>query len=99
MFPVLTCLPAAALLLIDRGKVDAALEAYASTQFAPVMANSHWLEQIAGLEIEVAAAGLPAAASAAARQRGTSGDIFAAVDRLSASLRLEFPEADQARPI
>jgi hypothetical protein len=85
-------------MLVSRGKAEAALEAYASTENAPIMANSNWLEQIAGREIDVAAARLPAEISAAARQRGKPQDPFTAVAHAFGLLRSEFPPAGQAIP-
>ena len=69
-FPVLCGLYGAALLLIDQGEIERAVELAALVLQFPVAANSHWFEDVAGREITVASEMLPADVVAAARERG-----------------------------
>ena len=83
-------LPVAALLLLDEGKTERALEAWASALRLPCVANSRWFEDVVGLRIEAAADALPAELAAAARERGRARDpqatLRAVVDELTGEL-------------
>jgi hypothetical protein len=68
--PVLYGLPAAALLLADRGEVERAVEVYACASCYGFVAHSRWFEEVAGHEIAAAAESLPAGRLEAARARG-----------------------------
>jgi tetratricopeptide (TPR) repeat protein len=74
-YPVLYALPAAALLLVDEGEVEAAVELYALAARYPPVANSRWFEDVAGAEIAAAAEGLPPEVVAAAQERGRARDV------------------------
>ena len=53
-------LPGIALLFVDQGQVERAVELYALAATQGIVANSKWFDDIAGDEIARAAAGLPA---------------------------------------
>jgi tetratricopeptide (TPR) repeat protein len=67
--PVLYALPAAALVLADRGAAERAVEVYACAFRYGFVANSCWFEEVAGGPLRAATAHLPADLAAAARSR------------------------------
>jgi predicted ATPase len=83
---VLHSLPAVALLLMDGGEVERAVELYALASRHPFVANSRWFEDVAGKHITAAAATLPPDAAAAAQERGRARDLWATVEELLAEL-------------
>jgi len=68
-------LPLAALLRLDEGQTEHAIELYTAAQQSPYIANSLWFESFVGQEIEAAADTLPPNLVAAARQRGQAHDL------------------------
>lgn len=79
-------LPALALLCIDDGDIERAVELYAAARRSPYIANSRWFEEIAGQEIAQAAAALPSDAIDAAEERGRARDLRATAVALLAQL-------------
>jgi len=79
-------LPAMALLSLDAGDVERAVELYAAACQSPYIANSRWFEAIAGQEIAQAAATLPPDAVAAAEARGRARDLLATARALLGEL-------------
>jgi predicted ATPase len=86
LFPLMYGLPAAALLLADRGEVERAVEVYALALRYPFVANSRWFEDIAGQHIAAIAATLPSDIVTAAQERGRARDLKATVAELLAEL-------------
>jgi predicted ATPase/DNA-binding SARP family transcriptional activator len=86
IFPLVTALPAIALLLADRGEVERAVELYALASRYRRVANSRWFEDIAGNHIAAAAATLPPKVVAAAQARGRARDLDATVTELLVEL-------------
>jgi tetratricopeptide (TPR) repeat protein len=84
-WPPVYVLPALALLLVDQGEVERAVELYALASRYPLVANSRWFEDIAGRHI-AAAAQLPPDVVAAAQERGRARDLWATVEELLAEL-------------
>jgi tetratricopeptide (TPR) repeat protein len=75
-------LPVAALLLLDEGKTERALEAWESARCLPCVANSRWFEEVVGRPVAAAAEALPPDIAAAARERGKAGDPQATLGKL-----------------
>ena len=75
-----------ALLLADLGEAARAVELYALASRHPVVANSHWFEDVAGRHIAAAAATLPPDVVVAAQERGRAQDLEATVQELLAEL-------------
>jgi hypothetical protein len=92
VFPVLYVLFAAALLLIEHGYVEKALEIAALAKRYPFVANSCWFEDVAGREIDAVAKTLPPEVVAAAQERGMKRDIWQTATEL-----LEVFNEEQAR--
>jgi hypothetical protein len=89
ILPVLHTLPAAALLLADRGEAERAVELYALASRHPVVANSRWFEDVAGRHIVAAAAhpeGVPPELAVAAQERGRERDLWATLEELLTEL-------------
>ena len=82
----LQSLPAMALLLLDQGSRDRAIELYALASRDPYVANSRWFEDVAGREIAAAAEALPPEAVARAQERGRARDLWATVEELLGEL-------------
>jgi predicted ATPase len=82
----LQSLPAMALLLVDDGQVERAVEMYALVSRYPYVAHSRWFEDVAGVHIAAAAATLPPDVVAAAQERGRTRDLWATVEELLAEL-------------
>jgi tetratricopeptide (TPR) repeat protein len=72
---LLTALPTVALLLIDAGDAERAVELYALASRHGYVANSQWFEDVAGKEIAAVAATLPLDVVAAAQERGRERDL------------------------
>ncbi len=81
-FPVLCGLCGAALLLLDEGKFEQAVEYAALVWTFPVAANSRWFEDVAGGEIATAAKTLPSEVVSAAQNRGRKRDIWETASEL-----------------
>ena len=88
ILPVLHTLPAAALLLADRGEAERAVELYALASRYPYMANSRWFEDVAGRHIVAAAhpEGVPPELAVAAQERGRERDLWATLEELLTEL-------------
>jgi tetratricopeptide (TPR) repeat protein len=84
--PRITPVPAMALLFLDDGEIERAVELYALASRYPYVACSHWLEDVAGKHIAAMAAGLPADVVAAAQDRGRARDMDATVKELLVEL-------------
>jgi tetratricopeptide (TPR) repeat protein len=78
----LQSLLAMALLLLDEGAPERAVELYALASRYPNVANSRWVEDVAGREIRAAAEGLPPEVVASAQERGRVRDLWATVEEL-----------------
>ncbi|MBN1812364.1 MAG: tetratricopeptide repeat protein [Anaerolineae bacterium] len=74
-WPLLYALAVYALLLLDEGKTDRAVELYALASRYPFVANSRWFEEVAGKHIAAAAEALLPDAVAAAQERGRARDL------------------------
>ena len=84
--PLVFALPAVALLLVNRGEVDRAVELYALASRYPIVANSRWFEDVAGKHIATAATTLPPDVVAAAQERGRARDLDETVKELLVEL-------------
>jgi tetratricopeptide (TPR) repeat protein len=76
-------LPAAAMLLLDGGEVERAVEIYELALTLPYVANSQWSEDVVGKPIAGAAGALPPEAVAAAKERGRARDVWATCRELA----------------
>jgi tetratricopeptide (TPR) repeat protein len=85
-FPLMFGLPMAALLLLDRGQIERAVEVYALASRHAFVANSRWFEDVFGRRIAAAAKSLPAEVVAAAQQRGRARDLWETAKELLAEL-------------
>ncbi len=81
-----------ALLLVDEGKVETAVEVYALASRHPLVANSRWFEMVAGRQIAAAAAALPDGVAEAARERGRELDLAVTLQELAGELDAFPPE-------
>jgi tetratricopeptide (TPR) repeat protein len=79
-------LPGAALIMLDRGKPERAVETYESVRRFRTVADSRWFEDVAGKHIAAAAATLPPDMVAAAQERGRTQDPWAVAQELSIEL-------------
>jgi tetratricopeptide (TPR) repeat protein len=77
-------LPASALMLVNQGKVEQAVEVYALACTFGRVANSQWYEDVVGRPIAAAAAALPPDVVAAAQERGRARDVQATLEELIA---------------
>ena len=71
-----------ALLLADDGEAERAVELYALASHYPYVANSRWFEDLIGMQIEAAAATLPAGVAEATRERGRNRDLAATLEEI-----------------
>ena len=85
--PLLWALPAAALLLVDEGKIERAVELYALATCYPLVAKSCWFEDVIGQRIATAAATLPAERVVTLEERGRNRDLDATVKELVTELK------------
>jgi predicted ATPase/DNA-binding SARP family transcriptional activator len=88
--PLVTVLPTVSLWLVDRDRVEQAVEVYALVSRYPHVANSRWFEDVVGRHIAAAAA-LPPDVIAAAQARGRSGDLWDTAARLASELAASLP--------
>jgi DNA-binding SARP family transcriptional activator/predicted ATPase len=88
LFPILYALVAAALLLMDRGEVERALEIYALAERYPFVRKSIWFKDVAGRELSATAGSLPPEVVAATQERGRCRDLW----ETAAELLAEFSE-------
>jgi hypothetical protein len=84
MFPIWWALPGVALLLLDAGETERAVELYTLAVRYPVVGNSRWFLDLAGQEITTAASVLPPEVVDAARGRGQARDLDTTVAKLLA---------------
>jgi tetratricopeptide (TPR) repeat protein len=84
--------PLAALLCVDRGAPERAVELYALALCFPVVANSRWFETIVGRQITAAAATLPVEVVASAQERGRAREVWSTAKELLAELNSELPD-------
>jgi len=75
-------MPAIALLLVEQGKNEQAVEYYSLAPRYPFVGNSRWFEDIAGRHIAAVAATLPLEVVVTAQERGRARDLEAAVAEL-----------------
>jgi tetratricopeptide (TPR) repeat protein len=73
--PLWDVMPAAALLMLDHGKDERAVELYALASRNPYIANCRWFADVAGNRISAAAAALPSDVATIARERGKALDL------------------------
>jgi tetratricopeptide (TPR) repeat protein len=83
---LLWALPAAALLLADRGAGERAVELYALASRYPFVSESRWFADVAGRHIDAVAASLPPDIVAAAKERGRARDPEATAEELLVEL-------------
>jgi hypothetical protein len=79
-------LPSAALLLVEQGENERAVEQYALALRFPLVANSHWSADVEGKQITAAASTLPGERVAVPEQRGQARDLEATAAELLAEL-------------
>lgn len=82
MVATAVALSACALLLCDAGEAERAVEVYAVATRHPFAAGSPWFEDVAGRTLAGAAEGLPKEVVAAAKERGCTRDVNAALREL-----------------
>jgi tetratricopeptide (TPR) repeat protein len=82
MTPIMYCLPAAALLAVDDGRLERAMELYGLAQQFGHIANSSWFEEVACRELDGELASLPPEVAKAAKTRGRELDLWATADEL-----------------
>jgi predicted metal-dependent hydrolase len=76
-------LPGVGLFLNNVGELARAVEIYALALRYPIVANSHWFEDVVGKHIAAAAvATLPPEVVAAAQERGRARDLWATAEEL-----------------
>ena len=78
----LALLSRVALLLVDQGQPERAVDLYALASRYPYVANSRWFEDVAGRHIAAVAASLPPGTVAAAQERGRARDLETTVAEL-----------------
>jgi hypothetical protein len=81
-FPILCGLNGAALLYIDQGEGERAVELAALITRFPVAAKSRWFEDVAGREIAVAAEALPTEVVSTAKEQGRARDLWETAEEL-----------------
>jgi tetratricopeptide (TPR) repeat protein len=80
--PLITALPAKALLLADRGERARAVELYALASRYPFVGRSRWFEDVAGRELSAVGEALPPEVVTAAEERGRARDLWATAEEL-----------------
>jgi predicted ATPase/DNA-binding SARP family transcriptional activator len=84
--PVSLVLPTVALLLLELGEVEQAVEVYALAQRQPYVHRSPFFAELAGETMEQALALLPPAAIVAAKARGQACDLWQVAQTLATEL-------------
>ena len=74
--PVITALPSVALLYAHQGDKELAIELYTLALKHPYIANSRWVDDVAGQSIQAVAETLPPEIVAAAQERGRQRDLW-----------------------
>ena len=82
VWTLVEALPAAALIMADRGDAEWAVQIYALASRYPYVANSRFYEDLAGKHIAAVAAALPAEVVAAAQERGRARDLWTTAQEL-----------------
>jgi len=82
--PAIQALPAIALLALDQGNINWAVEVYALACTYPFISNSEWFEDMAGKPLSVAAAQLPKEVVKAASSRGMALDLWQVIEEWQA---------------
>ena len=82
-------LPVLALLLLEQGQIEQAVELYALLKRLQVVARSPWFEDVAGKQIAAAAATLPTEMVLAAQAQGQTGDMWATLELFLAEVERE----------
>jgi DNA-binding SARP family transcriptional activator/predicted ATPase len=82
IFPILCGLCGTALLLLDQGEIERAVELVALAWRYPVVSKSIWFEDVAVREIAAAADTLPPEMVAVAQKRGAKRDIWETASEL-----------------
>jgi predicted ATPase/DNA-binding SARP family transcriptional activator len=82
--PRLFALPAIALVLLDRGEQERAIELYAAASRHAFVARSHWFDAVVGQPLAAATGTLSPQAVAAAQERGQVRDLEATLEGLLA---------------
>ena len=91
-FPLLVySLPGVALVLLDGGKPEKAMEIYELACRFGAVANSSWFEDVVGVHIAAATATLPPEVVEAAQARGRARDLWATAEELLAELESDSP--------
>jgi hypothetical protein len=81
-----------ALLLAGEGENERAVELYALASRYPLVAESRWFSDVAGVTLAEVAAALPAERVAILQKRGRAGDLEATVEELLTELGWVCPE-------
>jgi predicted ATPase/DNA-binding SARP family transcriptional activator len=84
-------LPAAALILIDQGKIERALEVYALAMRFSYVDNSRWFAAVAWREIAARAGSLSGEVIATVQARGRARDLMATAEELLSEFLDLFP--------
>jgi predicted ATPase len=87
-------LPLAALLLADYGDIVRAIEVQALVWSFPIIANSHWCEDVAGRHLTAVANTIPANVVAAAQTRGQKRNLWTTIEELLAVFIEDEPDGD-----
>ncbi|MFN2138829.1 MAG: tetratricopeptide repeat protein [Candidatus Promineifilaceae bacterium] len=82
MTPIMSSLPAAALLAADDGRTERAVELYGTARQFRYISNSCWFADVVCYELDEVRASLSADAAAAAEARGRALDIWQTATRL-----------------
>lgn len=80
--PLLYCLPAAALIVADDGRLERAIEIHTLAQSYGHIANSTWYKQVCGRELQDVLESLPPEVGSAAQDRGRALDIWTTAEKL-----------------
>jgi len=82
-------LPLVAMVLVDRGEKERAIEIFGLAQCYPAVANSRYWDDIAGRHIASLAATMPPEVVAAAQERGRARDLDTTIAELLQELEAE----------
>ena len=83
---LLLALPGLALYLARRGDVEQATTVWAQAHCHPFVANSKWYQNVVGLELMAAAAGLPHDVAELAQRRGRGMELWPMIETLLGNL-------------
>jgi len=85
-FPLLRSLPLIALLLLDQGEIEQAVELYTFARRYRLISDSRWFQDIAGVELDWEAVKLDNQCLGALQERAQTQDIWQTAERLQAAL-------------